>query len=398
MKGSLCKRNQYWYIIVETKDESGKRKQKWINTKCEKKSDAEKFLRETLTRIDNNCFVQPQRKLKFTEFMLDWLNNVIKSEVEETTWEGYEMIVTKHIIPYFKSKNDVLLQELQPMHLQKYYETKYQDDQTTGKKGLSAKTLRRHHANIRSALKFGVRMNLIPFNPADRIVLPKQEKFNANYYTVEQLEKLFEVCLGTPIESAVYLAAHYGLRRSEVLGLKWDCINFEEKTISIKEVRVKYGKEVVVKKPKSESSQRILPLMEKLEDYLLHLKKQRKKNKLLYGKDYVDSSLVCCWPDGSPMKTEYLNHKFKEILAKNELPHIRFHDLRHSTANYLIKNGVSLKKFRYGWGIRLSALQPIPIRTSTWRLKKIRHKRSTIYFPKKQRKHLNEAHSLASIR
>jgi integrase len=350
MKGSLRKRNQYWYIIVETKDESGKRKQKWINTKCEKKSDAEKFLRETLTKIDNNSFVQPQRKLKFTEFMLDWLNNVIKSEVEETTWEGYEMIVTKHIIPYFKSKNDILLQELQPMHLQKYYEAKYQDDKMTGKKGLSAKTLRRHHANIRSALNFGVRMNLIPFNPADRIVLPKQEKFNASYYTVEQLEKLFEVCLGTPIESAVYLAAHYGLRRSEVLGLKWDCINFEEKTISIREVRVKYGKEVVVKKPKSESSQRILPLMEKLEDYLLHLKKQRKKNKLQYGKDYFDSGLVCCWPDGSPMKTEYLNHKFKDILAKNELPHIRFHDLRHSTASYLIKHGVSLKEIQVWLG------------------------------------------------
>ncbi|WP_405168617.1 tyrosine-type recombinase/integrase [Paenibacillus sp. FSL H3-0286] len=350
MKGSLRKRNQYWYIIVETKDESGNRKQKWINTKCEKKSDAEKFLRETLTKLDNNSFVQPQRKLKFTDFMLDWLNNVIKSEVEETTWEGYEMIVTKHIIPYFMSKNDILLQELQPMHLQKYYETKYKDDQLTEKKGLSANTLRRHHANIRSALNFGVRMNLIPFNPADRIVLPKQEKFNASYYTVEQLEKLFDVCLGTPIESAVYLAAHYGLRRSEVLGLKWDCINFEEKTISIREVRVKYGKEVVVKKPKSESSQRILPLMDDIADYLLRLKMQWKKNKLLYGKDYIDSGLVCCWPDGSPLNTEYLNHKFKDILAKNELPHIRFHDLRHSTASYLIKNGVSLKEIQVWLG------------------------------------------------
>lgn len=193
-------------------------------------------------------------------------------------------------------------------------------------------------------------MNLIPFNPADRIVLPKQEKFNASYYTVEQLEKLFDVCLGTPIESAVYLAAHYGLRRSEVLGLKWDCINFEEKTISIREVRVKYGKEVVVKKPKSESSQRILPLMDDIADYLLRLKMQWKKNKLLYGKDYIDSGLVCCWPDGSPLNTEYLNHKFKDILAKNELPHIRFHDLRHSTASYLIKNGVSLKEIQVWLG------------------------------------------------
>lgn len=120
---------------------------------------------------------------------------------------------------------------------------------------MSAKTLRRHHANIKSALDFAVRMNLILINPADRILLPKAEKYNASYYTVEQLEKLFEVCVRTPIESAVYNAAHYGLRRSEVLGLKWDCIDFEEKTISIKEVRVKIGKKVVVKKPKSESSQ-----------------------------------------------------------------------------------------------------------------------------------------------
>lgn len=350
MKGSLLKRGNYWYIIVETKDVSGKRKQKWINTKCEKKSDAEKVLRETLTKIDNNSFVQPQRKLAFTDFMLDWLHNGIKSKVEETTWEGYEMIVTKHIIPYFKSKNNLLLQEIQPMHLQRYYETKHQDDEATGKQGLSAKTLRRHHANIKSALDFAVRMSLIPFNPADRIVLPKQEKYNASYYTVEQLEKLFEVCLGTPIESAVYIAAHYGLRRSEVLGLKWDCIDFEEKTISIKEVRVKIGKQVVVKKPKSESSQRTLPLMEKIEDYLTILKRQRKKNKLLFGDDYVDSGLVCCWPNGSPMKSEYLNHKFKEILKKNELPHIRFHDLRHSTASYLIKHGVTLKEIQVWLG------------------------------------------------
>ncbi|MFC5532227.1 tyrosine-type recombinase/integrase [Cohnella yongneupensis] len=350
MKGSLLKRGNYWYIIVETKDETGKRKQKWINTKCEKKSDAEKALREALTKMDNNSFVLPQRKLKFTDFMLDWLNNVIKSKVEETTWEGYQMVVTKHIIPYFKSQNDLLLQELQPINLQKYYETKHQNDLATGKKGLSAKTLRRHHANIKSALDFAVRMNLIPFNPADRILLPKEEKYNANYYTVEQLEKLFEVCMGTPIESAVYIAAHYGLWRSEVLGLKFDCVDFDEKTISIREVRVKIGKTVVVKKPKSESSQRILPLMENIENYLRALKKRQKENKLLFGKDYINSGLVCCWPDGSPMKSEFLNHKFKDILAKNGLPHIRFHDLRHSTASYLIKHGVSLKEVQVWLG------------------------------------------------
>jgi integrase len=350
MKGSLKKRGKNWYIIVDTKDETGKRKQKWINTKCEKKSDAEKVLREILTKIDNNCFVTPQ-KITFSDFLLDWLYNVIKNNVEETTWESYALVVLKHVVPYFKMQTkDISLQELQPIHLQKYYEFKHKKDKSTGEKGLSANTLRKHHANIKSALDYAVRMNLIPFNPADRIHLPKKEKFHASYYTVEQLERLFEICQGTPIESAVYIASHYGLRRGEVLGVKWDAIDFEEGTISIKETRVKCGNNIITKKPKTESSFRTLPLINNIEVYLKALRKKQKANKLLFGKDYNDEGYVCCWDDGSPLKTEYLNHKFKEILEKNDMPPIRFHDLRHSTASYLLKHGMSLKNIQIWLG------------------------------------------------
>ena len=343
MKGSLNKKGMYWYIVVDIKDEFGKRKQKWINTKCEKKGEAEKELRKVLSKIDNNTFVLPQ-KLTFTEFIIDWLNNVIIKEIEKTTWEGYEMTVQNHIIPYFREKaNDILIQDLQPIHLQKYYEFKHKGDESVGEKGLSANSLRKHHANIKKSLDYAVRMNLIPFNPADRIVLPKKDKYHAKYYSVEQLEKLFEVCLGTPIESAVYIAGHYGLRRGEVLGLKWDAIDFKEGSMIIRETRVKVGKETIVKKPKSESSLRILPLVNNIEEYLKILKKKQKKNQVLFGKDYSDGGYVCCWEDGSPIKTDYLNHKFKKIIEKNNLPHIRFHDLRHSAASYLIKHGVDLK-------------------------------------------------------
>lgn len=350
MKGSLKKRGQFWSIIVDIKDKNGNRKQKWISTKCTKKGDAEKVLREVLTKIDNNTFIQPQ-KLTFTNFLTDWLDNIIKPDIESTTWESYELVIKKHIIPYFKEyTNDILLQELQAVHLAKYYKDKHKANDSTGKKGLSANTLRKHHANIKKALDYAVRIGLIPSNPADKILLPKKEKYHASYYTVEQLENLFKVCLGTPIESAVYIAAHYGLRRGEVLGLRWDSIDFKEGTITISETRVKFGKKTITKKPKSESSFRTLPLINNIEEYLKAIKKKQNKNKLLYGKNYNDKGFVCCWDDGTPLKTEYLNHKFKEILKKNNLPHVRFHDLRHSTASYLIKHGVDLKSVQVWLG------------------------------------------------
>ncbi|WNF21327.1 tyrosine-type recombinase/integrase [Mesobacillus jeotgali] len=346
MKGSLRKRGKKWYIIVDIGTDNGKRKQKWINTNCEKKSDAEKVLRDTLLKIDNNIFISPI-KLTFTSFITDWLNNVIVNQVEETTWESYELVVTKHLIPYFeKSFKNLALQELKPIHIQKYYE--YKSNPESG--GLSPNTLRKHHANLKSSLDFAVRMGLLSSNPADRVVLPKKEKYRAKYYTVDQLEKLFEVCVGTPIESAVYIAAHYGLRRGEVLGLKWDAIDFKGKTITIKETRVKFGKKVVTKKPKSESSYRTLPLIRKIEEYLKLLKKKQKKSKLLFGKEYNDGGYICCWDEGTPLKTDYLNHKFKKIIRENNLEEIRFHDLRHSTASYLLKNGMSLKEIQVWLG------------------------------------------------
>lgn len=350
MKGSLRKRGKFWYLIVDVKDEMGNRKQKWINTKCEKKSEAEKELREVLSKIDNNEFVMPS-KVTFTEFLEKWLNTIIKHTVEQTTWEGYKLYLDKHIIPFFKNEmRDVLLQDLQPIHLQKYYECKYKGNAADKKEGLSANSLRKHHACIKGSLDNAFRMGLISQNPADKIILPKKEKFYGSYYTAEQLELLFEAVRNTPIESAVNIAANYGLRRGEVLGLKWDAINFKEGTITIKETRVKVSGKTITKQPKSESSRRILPMINNIELYLKSLKKKQKENKLLFGDEYNDEGFVCCWDDGTPLSSEFLNHKFKKVLKANDLPHIRFHDLRHSTASLLLKNGIDLKSIQMWMG------------------------------------------------
>ena len=220
----------------------------------------------------------------------------------------------------------------------------YNEGRSDKKGGLSASTLRKHYACLSGVLEYATQMELIPNNPIRKISLPKKAKFTGNYYTADQIEKLLEVVLKTPIESAVYLAVCLGLRRAEVLGLKFKHIDWEEKTINIQETRVKFLKNEVYKAPKNESSKRILPLSENLFEYLKSLKDKYKKNKKQFGKEFIDEGYLVCWDNGLPLTTDYLNHKFKAILKQHNMPHIRFHDLRHSTASYLLKQGLSMKE------------------------------------------------------
>lgn len=125
---------------------------------------------------------------------------------------------------------------------------------------------------------------LLNSNPADKTILPKKKRFNANYNNTEQQEKLLEISKNTPIESAVFITVNYGLRRSEVLGLKWNDINIKERTLSINQAIVKYNKETVIKKPKSENSRRILPLVKHVENYLKSLKNAQNKPNYLREK------------------------------------------------------------------------------------------------------------------
>lgn len=342
MEGSLQKKGKYYYLVISEKGEDGKRKTEWINTKCEKKPEAEKVKRHILNQKENNTYVD-MKDITFLDFFKDWLDNYAKHNCEETTYQGYRLIFEKHIYPYFKDKN-ILLQKLQPIDIQKYYDYKVKEGRSDGSGGLSPNTVIKHHANIHKVLDYAVNMQLVVRNVADAVIIPKKEKFIGKYYTAEQIEKLFAYTKSTPIESAVYFTCNYGFRRGGILGLKWDAISFEEKTITISETRVRYVNGTITKTPKNNSSYRTLPLIDNVADYLKQLKRKQAENRLLCGEEYDKGGYVCCWDDGSPLDPAYLSHKFREIVGDSNLPKIRFHDLRHSTASYLLKLGISMKE------------------------------------------------------
>lgn len=195
----------------------------------------------------------------------------------------------------------------------------------------------------RLALKEAVKSHLITTNPCDDVILPKMARREISFYSASQLNDLFNAIKNEPLYPLIYFTAIYGLRRSEVLGLKWDSVNFENNTITIKHTVVRFNDVFEKDSTKTSSSYRSYPLTEEVKNILTMLKEAEKKNITLFGKEYIKNGYIFKWDNGKPYAPDYITSKFSKILKKYGFPHIRFHDLRHSCASLLVSQGFSLK-------------------------------------------------------
>lgn len=343
MTGSLQVKGNIYYAVLNFKDKTGKRKQKWFNTKLPVKGNkrkAEQMLNDWLAQYADTEYTEPSKVL-FCDFVKEWIQ-LDKPKLQVTTYDNYVHILDRHLYPYFQECG-ILLTKLQPIDLQRYYAEK--------SKTLSPNTVIKHHAIIRSALAYAVKTKMLPENVADLVDKPKREKYRASCYDLPELNALLQAARGYPIETPIVLAAYYGLRRSEVLGLTWSAINWDNNTLSVKCKVVRghndTGKLVTMPqdKLKSESSYRTLPLCKPVRDYLLHIREQQEQYKRDMGSEYDHrfDGYICVNPQGQLINPDYVTDMFPKLLQKNHLPHIRFHDLRHSCATLLVNLGFNLK-------------------------------------------------------
>lgn len=338
--GHLHEKNGYYYIILNLTDSAGKRKPKWISTgltiKGNKKR-AEQMLMEELRKYAN---AKAGDDVLFADFMEQWLE-IVKSTVSLPTYSSYVNAVKSIIAPYFRKKK-ILLRDLQAHDIQMFYQEQLQR--------VKASSVIHYHANIHKALKYAVKNDMIPSNPADKVERPKQDKFYGNFYDRDELNKLFEAVAGTKLELPVLLGAFYGLRRSEIVGLKWRAIDFEQNTITISHTVTSCnldGKCVIVAKDttKTKSSRRTLPLVPYFHEKLLAVKAQQERNQKLCGRSYNREFLeyICVDDIGDRFKPNYITSQFPKLLERNGFRKIRFHDLRHSCASLLLASGVPMK-------------------------------------------------------
>lgn len=336
MTGSLQTNKGKYYAILNLKDEKGKRKQKWINLDllvvAGNKRKAEKALREIITAYENQ---KPETSdILFCDFLYEWLKEV-KSNLEIATYEAYQSYINNHIAPYFR-KTGSTLSKIKYHHIQDYYDEK--------RNIMSGSSIKRHHAVINQTLKKAIKMGLIETNPADIVTLPRVEKYQGKFLSVDEGNAVMDLAKGTVLEPVIIFAMMYGLRRSEIAGLKWSAVDMDNDTITICHTVTMVRTVVAKDKTKNQSSNRTLPLNKMVKDFLLSLKEKQTDDERFFGDSYYQTDYVCRWEDGRPLSCSYMSQAFRKLLEKNDLPKVRLHDLRHSCASYLLKAGCSMKE------------------------------------------------------
>lgn len=342
MAGCLQIKNDRYYVVLNLY-ENGKRKRPWVATGLPVKGNkrrAEQMLRETLRTYEDRP-AEPARDLLFADYIRRWLQ-IIRRKVDEVTFQGYEVLAKRHILPYF-DRSGVKLQDITREMLQAYVDEKLAHGRKDGMGGLSARTMRLHKNILYQTLNEAVKDGLLPANPCQFVILPRVERYQSHYYTAQQLQTLFDAIRDNPLYPLIKITALYGLRRSELLGLQWDSIDFDGGRLTIRHTVSKVTKPVAKDKTKNASSFRSFPLTEEACRIFKEAKAKEAENRRLFGRTYQKNNYVFKWDDGRPYSPDYISQRFSDLLANHNLPHIRFHELRHSCASLLLNAGFTLK-------------------------------------------------------
>ena len=342
--GHLTLKNGRYYAVLNYRNVGGQRKTKWIALGLPEKGNKRKAEAE-LARL--RAEFEPPKEvgvlssdMLFADYLLEWLE-IAKGRLAVATYSSYAAMIKKPVGPYFRQRN-LTLRELEARHLQMFYSEMLRK--------VKPNTVIHYHAIIHSALKYAVKTDMLVQNVADKVDRPKKNSFQPVFLSAEEMQKMFEALRGTKLELPVLVAAFYGFRRGEVLGLKWDAIDFERGTISVIRTVTTItldGKQTEIEQQsaKIKSTLRTLPLIGSFREYFLQVKEAQELNKQVCGNcyNYEYDGFVFVDELGERMRVDYLTNAFPKFLESHGLRRMRFHDLRHSCASLLLANGVPLK-------------------------------------------------------
>lgn len=333
-----------WQIVIEMPRDpvSGDRRRKYRTVNCTK-SEAKKKMRKMVYEMENGMMIEPS-EVTYGELLQEWLEGYCKPNLAARSYSSYKMIVDRHITP---ALGDIKLQDLKAFHIQSYQSQKLRKGRKDGKDGgLSPTTVRKHNHLISQSLNYAVQMEMLKSNPAKTVSAPKREDKEIMYLKKDEIETLLDACPDDGwMEKYIYFSIRTGMRRGEVLGLRWKDVDLNDEVINVNQTlqRVR-NKGINFKSPKTRSGRRSIVINSRVVEILNEIRKDQNKNKLSHGKDYyTDQNLVFCNDDGSPVNPQGVTRRFKKIAKKAGFPELRLHDLRHTHATLLMRNGVNPK-------------------------------------------------------
>lgn len=278
------------------------------------------------------------------EWLETWLWEYKRQEVRAITFDSYVTMIRKHLIPHL---GHLGLRDVRPEHIQHCYNALRREED------LSARTVRYCHTLLRGACAQAEKNGLIVRNVVPLVTLPRMMHKVMRTFTLEQVAgTLFPTIARDRLCAAIVLAFGAGLRRGELLGLRWQDTNLAAGVVHIRQtvVRVRMHElhgvtrtQLLIQERKTAASRRTIPLPALCVQALRHHKAHQAQERLLCGTAYTDNDLVFCCADGSPLDPRNFNRYFTRALRQAELPHIRLHDSRHSYSTLLLEQGVSPK-------------------------------------------------------
>jgi len=340
MKGHVRKRGKKsWAVVVDLgRDANGKRRQKWVSVKGNRR-EAERKLTEVLRELDTGTYVEPS-KLTVREYLDLWLNDHAKGQVGAKTFERYKQLIERHVVPTLGSYK---LPELKPLHLQALYGKALESGRSDGKGGLAPQTVVHIHRVLRTALKKAVKWQLLARNPADAVDPPRADKPEMKALDAEDTAKLLTAASRSTLKGPILVAVTTGVRRGELLALRWSDVELDRAELVIRRALQETNDGLSFKEPKTARGRRLIALPGLTVQFMRQHKADQAKQRLRLGPLYQDHGLIFPRPDGTPWPPDAFSTAFAALIRRSDLPHIRFHDLRHSHASQLLKQGVHPK-------------------------------------------------------
>lgn len=324
-------RGPWSFYLLSGRRPDGKRRQ-ITRSGFSTKREAENALEEALAREEAG--VADVHGLKVGTFLHQWLAG--KRALRDTTRRGYEIHLRRYLVPNI---GDLRLADLRPHHI----DMLYADLLNTEASDLTSTTIRHIHATLRSALNTAVKRRLIPWNPAEHVELPERSRPHPSVWTPEQLGAFLDSIADHRLYAYFHIVAFAGLRRGEALGLAWEDLDFDKGLIRVRQQLVDAGQGAYLGPPKTRSGVRRVPVDAFTLDVLKAHRRAQLDERARWGSAWVDTGLVFTREDGTAFRPEYLTHLFRRLVDAANLPRIRLHDLRHTSASLALAAGVPIK-------------------------------------------------------
>lgn len=336
-QGHAYKRGKTWAYVVDVALPGEKRKQKTKSGFPTKKA-ALAAMQEVQVAVTRGSYLEPS-KLTLAEYLTDWLVS-IRRELQPGTFDSYELHCRRYIVP---SLGGVPLRSLTRTRVKAFYADLSTEGRVRRQGGLSTKTVHNIHLTLRKALNDAVEDSLISQNPAAGAHRLSSARPEPDTWTPAQLRQFLDYVEGDRLAAAWRLAAMTGMRRGEVLGLRWQDADLENGRVSVRQQLVKANGSVAFGQPKTAKGRRSLVIDEGTRRSLREHRRRCAEERLRFGPGYVEQGLVFTREDGSPLDPDTFSQRFLLLSRRARLPAIKFHGLRHTHATHALVAGVHPK-------------------------------------------------------